>query len=145
MEYAEDKFSRQKDAETLPLRMFSPTHRKRRKQRRSSTHSISPPHNRRPSLVVHEEADYSVKVESWQRKINQEEGTDHEVNLNKARKFSQQEPGAGAGASVTMRRKTSERKPQAPRPLSSFGVIPERERERERDDDDGVPRSAAFY
>ena len=88
------------------------------------THSISPPHNRRSSLVVHEEADYSLKVESWQKKINAAEGVDHEINLNKVRKSSHLEPQQPQRESVTLRkRKTSERKGAAPqRPLSSFGV-----------------------
>ncbi len=48
--------------------------------------SLSEKRLRRRSSVVHEEADFAVKVHCWQRKINDEMGTDHEVNLNRTRR-----------------------------------------------------------
>ncbi len=42
---------------------------------------------RRRSSVVHEEADFHVKVESWQQKINDELGTNDQANLNRKKKI----------------------------------------------------------
>ena len=129
----------------LPLRMFSPSNR--RKYR--ITRSITPPPagKRKTSQVAHEKADFSVKVHSWQKKINDEEGTDYEVNLNKARKTSDQSGGpvekrdmvrlrrrkrtltgdetgffspSSRSEMGTMRDQSEAKK--LPRPISSFGV-----------------------
>ena len=75
-----------------------------------------PATRRRSSLVAHEEAAFEAKVTAWQRKINAEDGTDHEVNLGKIRKISM-------AAEDVVKRPKADGGNRIKRPLSSYGVI----------------------
>ncbi len=79
--------------ETISMRTFSQSSRQRPRQQQS----LAEKRLRRRSSVVHEEADFAVKVHCWQRKINDETGTEHEVNLNKARRTRKEEGREGGG------------------------------------------------
>ena len=71
---------------------------------------------RRSSLVAHEEAAFEVKVTAWQRKIDDEDGTETEVNLRKKKS------GAAETEDVVVKRQQQEAR-KIKRPLSSYGVI----------------------
>ena len=91
--------------------------------------------SRRASLVAHEEAEFSVKVNSWQQKINDEMGTDFEPNLNRIRRQSAVDLGMEGPLGIVELRsndeedafqedamKTHERPGKVKRPVTSFGV-----------------------
>ena len=101
--------SKRRDESKLPMKTFSAI-----KPRNPDLTPI-----RRSSLVAHEEAAFEVKVTAWQRKINAEDGTDHEVNLGKVRKRTSL---AAEDVDVVVRRPKLERGNSIKRPMSSYGV-----------------------
>ena len=101
--------SKRRDESKLPMKTFSAI-----KPRNPDLTPV-----RRSSLVAHEEAAFEVKVTAWQRKINAEDGTDHEVNLGKVRKRM---TSLAAEDVEVVRRPKLERGNSIKRPMSSYGV-----------------------